>query len=254
MHILRKEQPLKEIVPPTVCPSCNTALIWNNDQLFCVSDSCDAKVEKVIHNFAQVLKIKGLGPKTIEKLGISSIEEIYSLEYSDIENRLGSKSLSDKLLTQIEDSKNVGLQELLPAFSIPLFGRTASEKLCEHIFHVSDIDAEACNKAGIGPKTTESILKWKSTTNWALLPFTWELNRERKVRTQQLGEVVISGKLTTFKTKAEAGPYLEGRGYTLKDNVTKNTTILVNESGVASSKTKKAEAAGIKIITNILEI
>ena len=174
MHILRKDQSLKEIIPPTVCPSCNAALIWNKDQLFCINNECTDKLEKVIHNFAQVLKIKGLGPKTIQKLGITSIEEIYSLEYSIIENKLGSKLLSDKLLKQIEDSKDVGLQELLPAFSIPLFGRTASEKICNHVSHVSEITEETCNKAGLGPKTTENLLEWIASTNWNLLPFSWE--------------------------------------------------------------------------------
>ena len=243
MHILRKDQSLKEIIPPTVCPSCNAALIWNKDQLFCINNECTDKLEKVIHNFAQVLKIKGLGPKTIQKLGITSIEEIYSLEYSIIENKLGSKLLSDKLLIQINESKNVGLQELLPAFSIPLFGRTASEKICNHVSHISEITEETCNKAGLGPKTTENLLDWIASTNWNLLPFSWETT-SKAGNTSQLLEVVISGKLSSFKTKKDAEPFLAERGFVLKDNVTKNTKFLINESGVASAKTKKAEATG----------
>ena len=253
MHILRKDQSLKEIIPPTVCPSCNAALIWNKDQLFCTNNKCTDKLEKVIHNFAQVLKIKGLGPKTIQKLGITSIEEIYSLEYSKIENKLGSKLLSDKLLKQIEDSKDVGLQELLPAFSIPLFGRTASEKICNHVSHVSEITEETCNKAGLGPKTKDNLLEWKSTTNWDLLPFSWETTSKAET-TGLLPEVVISGKLSSFKTKRDAEPFLLEQGFVLKDSITKKTKFLVNESGVASAKTRKAEAMGIKIVMNILEI
>ena len=34
----------------------------------------------------------------------------------------------------------------------------------------------------------------------------------------------------------------------------KNTKILVNESGIPSAKTKKAEAEGISIVTNINEL
>ena len=253
MHVLRKDQMFREILPPTECPSCDSDLSWVNDQLFCYNTECSAKVEKVIHNFAQVLKIKGLGPKTIEKLGVSSIEEIYALDYSQIENRLGSKLLSDKLLRQINESKNVGLQELLPAFSIPLFGRTASEKICNHVSHVSEITEETCNKAGLGPKTTENLLDWIASTNWNLLPFSWETTSKAE-NTSPLLEVVISGKLSSFKTKKDAEPFLAERGFVLKDNVTKNTKFLINESGVASAKTKKAEATGIEIITNILEI
>mgnify|MGYP002010010109 FL=1 len=253
MHVLRKDQMFREILPPTECPSCDSDLSWVKDQLFCYNTECSAKVEKVIHNFAQVLKIKGLGPKTIEKLGVSSIEEIYALDYSHIENRLGSKLLSDKLLIQINESKALGLQELLPAFSIPLFGRTASEKICNHVSHITEIDEETCNKAGLGPKTTENLLDWIASTNWDLLPFSWETTSKAET-TGLLPEVVISGKLSSFKTKRDAEPFLLEQGFVLKDSITKKTKFLVNESGIASAKTRKAEAMGIKIVLNILEI
>jgi NAD-dependent DNA ligase len=222
--------------------------------LYCINASCGAKSEKAIQHFASTLRIKGLGPKTIAKLGLSSIDELYSMDKGFVEIQLGSKLLSDKLLSEIENSKRAGLQELLPAFSIPLFGRTAAEKICEHISHVNEINVETCNKAGLGPKTAESLLKWKATTNWSLLPFSWKTTLKTDSPKGDLIEVVISGKLSSFKTKNEAKPFLEERGYVLKDNVTKNTKVLVNESGIASSKTKRAEAIGIRIITNILEI
>jgi hypothetical protein len=57
--------------------------------------------------------------------------------------------------------------------------------------------------------------------------------------------------LTSYKTKADAKRDLERYGYRVKDTLTKDVTILVNESGIASSKTKSAETKGIKIITNI---
>ena len=96
-------------------------------------------------------------------------------------------------------------------------------------------------------------MDWIASTNWNLLPFSWKTTSKAE-NTGLLLEVVISGKLSSFKTKKDAEPFLAERGFVLKDSVTKNTKFLVNESGVASSKTKKAEAAGIEIITNILEI
>ena len=69
-----------------------------------------------------------------------------------------------------------------------------------------------------------------------------------------IGRKKIIYLLASFKTKKDAEPFLAERGFVLKDNVTKNTKFLINESGVASVKTKKAEATGIEIITNILEI
>ena len=68
------------------------------------------------------------------------------------------------------------------------------------------------------------------------------------------GTVCISGKLVSYPTKAAAKQVLEENGYAVKDNLTKDVTILVNESGIASAKTKKAETMGITIINNIKDI
>ena len=67
-------------------------------------------------------------------------------------------------------------------------------------------------------------------------------------------EVVITGKLVSFKTKEIAKSVLQKNGFIVKNSVTKNTEFLVNESGIPSAKTKKAEAEGISIVTNINEL
>ena len=55
-------------------------------------------------------------------------------------------------------------------------------------------------------------------------------------------------------TKAAAKQVLEKYGFIVKDSLTKDVTILLNESGIASSKTKKAEELGIKIFNNLKQI
>jgi NAD-dependent DNA ligase len=65
--------------------------------------------------------------------------------------------------------------------------------------------------------------------------------------------VCISGKLTSYKTKAIATEALTNAGFEVKSTVTKDVTILVNESGVESSKTQKAREAGVTIVTNLSE-
>ena len=58
----------------------------------------------------------------------------------------------------------------------------------------------------------------------------------------------------SFKTKADAEKALISRGYIVKSSLTKEVTILINESGLDSSKTKKARDSGVSIITNLNEI
>ena len=56
------------------------------------------------------------------------------------------------------------------------------------------------------------------------------------------------------KTKAVAKALLEKRGYLVKGSLTKDVTILVNESGIESAKTQTARERGVIIITNLKEI
>ena len=253
---MRKEQMEKQIIPPELCPSCDSSLVWENDILYCRNTECSAKNAKMVEHFAKTLKIKGLGPKSIEKLGLENISDIYSMDKSFMVSRLGSTLVSDKLLQQISESKKAGLQELLPAFSIPLFGKTASEKLCQKISNMNEISETACSAAGIGPKTTENLLNWYERSyksSYHTLPFSWKAVKTTVLSTDG-PEVVITGKLVSFKTKEIAKAVLQKNGFLVKNNVTKNTEFLVNESGIPSAKTKKAEAEGISIVTNINEL
>ena len=244
-----------EILPPEFCPSCDSTLVWRNDLLYCENAYCTAKIEKVVQHFARTLKIKGLGPRSIEKLGLSSIDDIYNLRRDYTVMKLGSELVVDKLLLEIEKSKQAQLQELLPAFSIPLLGRTASEKICKVVKHISEIDVETCEIAGLGPKVTDNLLNWYNTqyiNGYEFLPFNWEA--EVQNTKDEKGIVVITGKLKTFPTKAVAKALLQKEGYVVKENFSRTINFLVNESGIASSKTKKAEELEITIITDINEL
>ena len=243
---------------PDVCPSCGTSLELVNDQLFCNNPSCPAKNSKIVEGFTKTLRIKGLGPKTINKLDLECIEDIYSLTEEFIEERLGSEKIAKKLIHEIGVSKNANLQDLLPAFAIPLFGSTASQKLCNTINHIDELTEKRCSEAGLGPKVTTNICSWYNNeykNRYKDLPFTWKADIFEGVPVVDINEVVcISGRLTSYKTKADAKKDLERYGYRVKDTLTKDVTILINESGVPSSKTKSAESKGIRIVTNIKQL
>ena len=243
---------------PEVCPSCGTSLELVNDQLFCNNTSCPAKNSKIVEGFAKTLRIKGLGPKTINKLGLVCIEDIYELTEELIKERLGSEKIAKKLIHEIGVSKNANLQDLLPAFAIPLFGSTASQKLCDKISHVEEISEKRCSEAGLGPKVTTNICSWYETAyknKYCRLPFTWKADVFEGVPVVDINEVVcITGRLKSYRTKADAKKVLENYGYKVKDTLTKDVTILVNESGIESSKTKSAESKGIRIVTNLTQL
>mgnify|MGYP003119792759 CR=1 FL=1 len=247
---------MQAILAPEVCPSCGSPLEWRNDMLYCVSALCPAQIQKRIEHFAKSLKIKGLGPKSIEKLGLSSFQSIYDMTYLEIRDALSSEKLAVKLLQEIKHSRQATLNTLLPAFSIPLIGKTAATKLSAKLKNLLDLDEYKCTVAGLGPKATESLLSWYADEfqdSVQKLPFDWQFETQ-KIANETKGAVCISGKLSSFKTKAEATKALSYAEYQVKTSLTKDVEFLVNESGIESAKTKQAQERGITIITSLKEL
>ena len=250
---------MTEIIPPTSCPTCASVLELVNDQLFCRNKLCPAQSAKRVEHFAKTLKIKGLGPSTIDKLGLSDYHDIYSLTQEEISSTLDSEKLGTKLFQEINKSKSNDLTVLLPAFSIPLIGSSATQKLAKHISSIHEITPETCAEAGLGPKAASNLLDWLVNTfhfeEYYNLPFTFTCEKRAEVtNTDTKGTVCITGKLKSYPTKAAAQQVLIKNGYLVKDNLTKDVTILVNESGSESAKTKKAEEMGITINQNLKEL
>jgi len=240
---------------PTHCPSCSSVLEWSNDQLFCRNSGCDSQSQKKIVHFAKTLKIKGLGPASVEKLGFEGVADIYDADIEFLADRLNSRKIAEKLFQEIQNSKKASLNLLLPAMSIPLIGRTATDKLSKCSNGLYEVDAEVCKSAGLGPKQTDSLLGWlELNDDLDLLPHSMEFEKTTNLEsTESRGAVCISGKLKSFKTKADATQALSELGYSVKSSLTKEVTILINESGIESAKTKQARQAGITIIENLLD-
>lgn len=243
-----------QIKIPTTCPCCQYPLERVNDQLFCRNTACGAQLGKKLEHFAKVLGIKGLGPKTIEKLNLDDLCELYSVDEQALTLRLGSKTVAAKLYEQITISRDADLATVLAAFSIPLIGNTAATKLCTVITSIDEISAETCKQAGLGAKATDNLMGWLNTEflemrDW--LPFSFKTNTTRSTTSDTAQTVCISGKLTSYKNKAEATAALTAAGFKVTESVTKTTSYLVDEENRGSTKRVKAESLGITIIPNL---
>lgn len=240
---------------PINCPECNSPVKRVNDQIYCTGENCPAQSAKKIEHFAKTLKIKGLGPATIDKLDISAPNELFDLDDDYILEKLGSRLLTDKLIAELELATQRPLEDILPAMGIPLVGKSASEKLKQVAKSLQDIDEQVCKLAGLGEKTASNLINWINSQEWALYPFSFrftERNSNKEVSDSK-GIIVITGKLTSYKTKSEATTVLSNLGFIVKDSITKDTKFLVNESGKESAKTIKARNTGITIIENLNE-
>ena len=238
---------------PTECPCCNYPLELVNDQLFCRNTACGAQLNKKVEHFCKTLGIKGMGSRTVEKLGLSDITELFYLDAEQVVETLGSEKVALKLLDEIERSKSADLATVIVSFSIPLVGSTASKKLCEVVTSVDEISYDTCKQAGLGDKVTHNLVSWLETDFQEMrefLPFSFKSQKNSSTNSNKQ-TICITGKLSSYKTKAEAYKSLEEAGYTPVESVTKATNYLVDEEDKGSSKRKKAESLGITIITNL---
>ncbi len=239
---------------PENCPCCNYPLELVNDQLFCRNQACDAQLNKKLEHFCKTLGIKGIGSKTIEKLQLSDITELFSLCEDSLFELLGSEKIAKKLAVEIEQAKLADLATVLTSFSIPLIGNTASKKISSAVNNVDEINAETCAKAGLGEKATANLLEFLSRDLPEMrefLPFSFVSKTENTAANTLDISVCVTGKLKTFKTKAEAYIALNAAGYKVVESVTKTLDYLVDEENKGSTKRTKADTLGIKIISDL---
>ncbi len=246
---------MSQIVCPINCPCCDYKLERVVDQLFCRNTACPAQLQGKLVHFCKTLGIKGFGPKTVEKLNLQDLTELFYLDRNETIATLGSEKVTDKLLDEIERAKSASLATVLASFSIPLIGGTASTKIASVVSNIEQIDPLKCKEAGLGEKATANLMNWLETEYLELkefLPFNFSSQSSKPVNADAK-TICITGKLKSFKTKAEATTILINAGFRVVETLTKTTNYLVDEENKNSSKRQKAEEYNIEIITNLLD-
>lgn len=234
---------------PTSCPSCGSVLVLVNEQLYCKNSGCEAQTQKKLEHFAKTLKIRGMGPKTLEKLNLEVPVDFYTSSVYYFVDILGEK-VGRKLFKEIQDSKTANFATVLAAFSIPLIGSTASEKVASVVNRFEDISDNKCRDAGLGEKATASLINWLKLREFEDLPFTFDSTSTESLEVPSNGIVVcITGKLKDYSNREAAQKYLESLGFKCTNSITKSTNVLIHEEDKRSSKVDKAEELGIEILT-----
>lgn len=243
---------------PTQCPSCGSKLDLVNGQLFCRNKSnCPAQSSKLIENFCTKMKLKGFGPKTIEKLELTKISELFYLTEEDLVRAVGSK-VAAKLISELNTKVrgDIDFGSVLGSLGIPLIGEVAAKKLSQNCTSFHDVKADG--KAGENYKAWLNSLQGKD-----VIELPWKFSTGIKgtkaniIITDELVAqpngiaVCITGSLQDFANRTDATNYLESLGYTVKKSVTKDVKYLIceDESKRSSSSYKKAETNGIEILS-----
>lgn len=235
----------------TQCPCCGSSLERVNSQLFCRNKLCSAQQGKMIENFTKKAKIKGFGEKTLEKLELETITDLYLLSKEYLIDIVGEK-VGTKLYEELEKSLKMPLATFISALGIPMIGITAGNKVAKQISSVEEISYETCKQAGLGEKATASLLKWKldEYPNYQNIPFEFTVNTaENEVVSKDI-TVCVTGRLEGH-TRASIANLLDSLGVKVGSSVTTKTDFLICEELKGSSKEVKAKQLNIPIISLI---
>ena len=258
----------KDFEMPTTCPVCGGEVIRVPGQSVnkCIGIECPARNLRNIEHFAskEAMNIDGLGEKVIEQLYekglIHNIADIYSLKVEDVASlKKDGKRFAEKLINNINKSKENNLDRLITALGIEQVGAKSAKILAKRFGTMDDLA-----KANFGTLTfVDEIgeITANSIREFFMQDQTKDLLKKLKAAGVNMREIedensdnrflgktfVLTGTLENF-TRDEASEIIEKLGGKTSGSVSKKTSyVLAGED--AGSKLTKAQSLGIPVIT-----
>ena len=261
----------REFVMPDKCPICGAGLVLTESgiDLKCPNDLCPARnIESLIHFCdRKAMNIEGLGERIIEDFYnmkfITNIIDIYNIkerkeELIELEG-FGDKSVN-KLLDNIEKSKQNSLEKLLFAIGISGIGEKNAKILAKKFMNIDNLMnaslEDLTNISDVGPILANSIYNFfRNEDNIKLINDLKNIGMNMNYLGAQIKEneellnkrIVVTGTLKKY-TRDEIQNLIELNGGLWSTSVTKKTyAVIVGEN--PGSKYDKAKELNIPIWT-----
>jgi len=248
---------------PQVCGTCGTALVNEGTRLYCPNNACPKRRRRRIERWIEVLGVRDFGGVLIGRLfdagRVRKIADLYSLKEEDIVvfERMG-EGIARKALRNLFAVQEVSLPQFVAGFNIEGIAQLLIGKLVDAGFDTLPklLDAspeELAAVDGIGEITARTIcegLKQVREEMEALLA-TGAVHITAPTEGGRLAgaSFCFTGALRSI-TRAEAEARVVEAGGTAKSSVTTGLTYLVtNDPESGSSKLRKAEKLGVKVIS-----
>ena len=255
---------------PTECPECGAKLVRVEGEAAwrCPNEQgCPPQIKgKMIHFVSRrAMNIEGLGEETIELLYeqglLHNIADIYTLTFNDLasQERFGEKS-AQNILNGIANSLLVPWERVLFAIGIRMVGETTAKKLARRFISLEQLQVadreQLIAVEDVGEQIADNIIAY----------FADERNREIIRRLQDVGlqmqgeapevvsqtlagqSIVISGTFTQH-SRDEYKAMIEAHGGKNVGSVSKKTSFILAGENMGPEKLKKAEALGIRLMT-----
>ncbi|MBO5620950.1 MAG: NAD-dependent DNA ligase LigA, partial [Butyrivibrio sp.] len=255
---------------PDKCPVCGGHLVREADtaDIRCINPTCPAQITRTIAYFASrdAMNIMGLGDTLVEALVgegyLHSYVDIYHLkEYRDeliAKGIIGKEKNTDKLLLEIEKSKENDPVRLLTGLAIRNVGKSTAREIMKHFDNLMDL--AKVTKDGflqipdIGETTADDLYEFfhdektlMILTRMQELGLNMTAVKDEGASDKLAGmTIVVTGTLPTLGRK-EAEELIVKNGGKASGSVSKKTS-LVLAGEAAGSKLTKANELGIKVI------
>lgn len=259
---------------PKTCTCCGkpTEVKYtdNSKVLVCTNPDCAAKKLAQFTHFVsrKCMNIDGLSERTLEVLishgFINNYRDIYHLtDHKDklyMLDGMGKKSVNN-LLKNIENSRNVKLENFIAALGIPNIGLSAAKNISArfggnyrefsgaigNMYNFTELD-------DFGAIMNQSLYEWMGHNIDVMRDIAREMHfiveEEKSVEDNYFTgkNICVTGKLNNF-TRDSINEKIESVGAKAVSSVSKNTDFLITNEASGSAKFKKAMELGIPTIT-----
>ena len=260
------------------CPYCGYPVTYKKSEgnvinAYCENRLCESRLVNKLDHFCgkKGLDIKGLSKATLSKFiewgWVEKIEDIYYISETHrsdfiLKPGFGIKSVT-KILNAIEDSKHTTLDAFISAIGIPLIGRAVAKDLTNYFETYEDfrnaVDDDKYDFSmldNFGEEMNKSIKNFdyaEADRISKLLIFENPVVNNAQINNSLTGKtIVITGKLVTFKNRAELKAVIEYHGGKVSDSISGKTDLLINNDvNSTSSKNKAAKARNIPIVSEL---
>ena len=256
----------------TYCPECGTALERNDGEAnhFCPNEmECPPQVTGKMEHFVgrRAMNIDSLGSETIEqlfKIGlVQNIADLYDLKKEQLLplERMAEKS-ANNLIEGLEASKDVPFERVLYAIGIRHVGETTAKKIAKNVKSIDVLmnasHDEMLEIDEVGTTIAESIYHFfEDEKNRSIITrlrnagLQFELSdEERQGGSEKLKDLtfVISGVFNKY-SRDQLKDLIELNGGKNSGSISKKTSYVLAGENMGHEKLKKAQSAGVKLIS-----
>ncbi|AFJ90748.1 NAD-dependent DNA ligase LigA [Blattabacterium sp. (Blaberus giganteus)] len=247
------------------CPSCNNILTKKNELFYCINQNCfSQRIKKIIH-FVNVMNIKKIGSKMINKLYekgfLYNFYDLYELRKEELLQIEGIKEkLACSILNNIEKSKKNPYCRVLFSLGIRYVGEYISKKLTENFLDLNSLRHanyhHLISISGIGKRITKSIITYFSMTEHQrivkmLIKYGLHIYKRPIMKKYSFIEgksFVFTGKLSSM-TRHEAKNIVEFLGGRVYNTVNNKINFIVVGKNFGSKLKKSMKKNHVKILT-----